>query len=137
MRIILAGLLLAAAAAFAQSPPARPAAPDKALAPQARCGDCGVVRTVRAVKKELASTPAADSKPSGLVASVPLGGGRPKVGSSTNLGKDTVTTIESWEVTVQMDNGSFRLVRATEEPGVREGDKVRVDDKGRVKLRTD
>ena len=137
MRILLVTLLLAAVPAWAQSPAVKPVAPEKAIAPQALCNMCGVVRSVRTVKKELQSAPSTDSQPSGLVASVPLGGGKPRVGSSTKIGGDAVQTVERWEITIQMDNGSYRLVRSTEEPEVREGDKVRMDDKGRVKLRTD
>ena len=89
------------------------------------------------IRKELQPTPSTESRPSGLVASVPLGGGKPQVGSSNKYGKDAVTISESWEVTVRLDDGRFRLLRLGEEPDVREGDKVRIDANGAITLRTD
>jgi hypothetical protein len=71
------------------------------------------------------------------VASVPLGGGKPSVGSSSKYGKDVVTTSESWEVTVLLDDGRFRVLRLGEEPEVREGDKVRIQPNGAITLRAD
>jgi hypothetical protein len=102
-----------------------------------------VVRTVKLVRKELnadAPSAATETRGSGLVATIPLPGpdsGKAKVGSSTRYGGDAVAIAESWEVTIRMDNGSYRLLRMTEEPEVREGDKVRIDAKGQAKLRTD
>jgi hypothetical protein len=78
-----------------------------------------------------------ESQPSGLIASVPLGGGKPMVGSSSKYGKDAVKTSESWEVTVRLDDGRFRILRLGEEPEVREGDKVRIEPNGAIVLRTD
>jgi hypothetical protein len=137
MRSLLVTLLFAVVPGWAQSPATKPAAPEKAIKPQAACATCGVVRSIRVVKKELPAPSTAEHGPSGLVASVPFGGGKPKVGSSTKVGPDKVNVVESWEIGVLMDNGSLRLMRSTEEPEVREGDKIRIDDKGRVKLRTD
>src|SRR5690349_5192426 len=81
MRLPLAVALLAALPAFAADPPA----PDTkaAGAPLAACADCGVVRSVRSVKKEIKPDPEKDARPSGLVATFPLGGGKPTAGSST------------------------------------------------------
>ena len=137
MRIVLACLLFAAVPAWAQAPKVKSVAPEKAIAPQAACATCGVVRSIKVIRKEMASQTESETGPSGLVASVPLGGGKAQIGSSTKVGTDKVTVVESWEIGVLMDGGSLRLIRSTEEPEVREGDKVRIDDRGRVKLRTD
>jgi hypothetical protein len=141
MRKILACLLFAAVPAWAQAPAqapkVAPGAPDNAIKPQAACATCGVVRSIRVIKKEMESQTQSETGPSGLVASVPLGGGKPQVGSSTKVGTDKLTVTQSWEIGVLMDNGSLRLLRAIEEPEVREGDKVRINEKGQVKLRTD
>jgi len=124
MRAILALALMGAACAWAQPPGAPPAKPSSP------CADCGVVRTVRMITKE--STPnAAESKPSGLVAEVPFGGGKPKVGSSTKLGKDAPVVSRTWEVAVRLDDGKFRVVVLDADPQLHEGDRVRVT-QGRI-----
>jgi hypothetical protein len=112
---------------------------DKALERSpAPCANCGVVRSIKVISKELQPTPSTESRPSGLVASVPLGGGgKAQVGSSTKYGKDAVTKSESWEVTVLLDDGRFRILRLGDEPEVREGDKVRIEPNGAIVLRTD
>lgn len=137
MRIVLAGLLLAAVPAWVPAQTIKMVSPEKAIAPQSACAACGVVQSVRAVKKELSPASASESAPSGMVYSVPLGGGRGQLGSSTQLGKDVVPVAESWELVIRMDDGRYRLIRTTEEPQVREGDKVRINEKGQVSLRTD
>lgn len=131
MKTAFALLLLAALPAFAQAPAAPTRAPD-----QKACADCGVVRSVRAITKE--ARPAADAaKPSGLVASIPLRGAEPaKLGSSTRLGKDQVTLMETWEVIVRLDDGRFRVVTLDEPTDLREGDKVRFE-QGKPVRRTD
>src|SRR5688572_2071653 len=91
MRIVLASVLLIAMPAWAQAPaPApKPLGAHKAMDPQKQCPECGVVTSVRVKKKELPPADSADSRPSGLVASVPLGGGKATVGSSSKReGKD-------------------------------------------------
>jgi len=143
MRTVLTCLLFLAVPAWAQAPAPKSVAPDKAavekaMAPQAKCPDCGVVTSIKAVKKELPPPDSADSKPSGLVASVPFGGGKATVGSSSKRqGKDAPIMSETWEVTVRLDDGRFRLATVGEKPELREGDKVRFDANGRVALRTD
>jgi len=153
MRNLLVCLILAATPAWGQAPstskaPASTKAPANGKAPAtgtaterstALCADCGVVRAVRTVTKELKSEPANESKPSGLVASVPLGpgGGKASVGSSSRYGKDVVTKSEHWEITIRMDDGRFRILNVDQNPELREGDKVRVDANGKVILRTD
>ena len=114
MRGVLAIALLAAVSALAQPP-----------AP-ASCADCGLVRSVRSITKEIRSSQAQEeTKPSGLVASIPLKGGKPEIGSSSRIGKDAPTTVQTWEVVVRMGDGKFRVVVLDESPNLHEGDKVR------------
>src|SRR5689334_11588417 len=84
MRIPLAAALLATLPAWAADPAPSTAA-SSALTP---CADCGVVRSVRYIKKEIVFDPEMEARPSGLVATFPLGGGKPQVGSSMKLGRD-------------------------------------------------
>ena len=134
MRTFLAIALVATAtAAIAQ--------PDTKLPPPASpgaCADCGVVRSVRAVTKELRADPAKmDARPSGLVASVPLGGGKIEAGSSSKIGKDAPMTSETWEVVIRLDDGRFRVLNVSEPPEIQVGDKVRVEANGRIVPRVD
>ena len=133
MRLALACFLFAAIPAWSQVPDA------KAVPQKGACPDCGVVRSVKAIKKDLKPTPTTESKPSGLVATVPLGkeGGKPQIGPSQRIGKDKVTTSDTWEVTIRLDDGRMRLVRTDEHPDVREGDKVLIDSSGRITRRAD
>lgn len=146
MRIVPACLLVLAIPSWAQSPapapatsPATKGAVEKSVVIRKKCADCGVVTSVRVVKKELPPAEAGDSRPSGLVASVPFGGGKPDIGSSSKqqYGKDAVITSETWEVAVRLDDGRYRLAILSQKPDLREGDKVRFDANGRVALRTD
>ena len=124
MRIVLS-LLLYAAAACAWAQPA--SAPSKAPAASVPCADCGVVRSVRPVSKELQPTPADEGKPSGLIATVPLGGGEVRAGSSTRIGKDAPNVLTRWEVVVLLDDGRLRLLMLDEKPELAQGDRVRVE----------
>lgn len=149
MKSILTCLLFVAAPAWAQAPTPAPApakapatktsVPEKSVVMRPKCADCGVVTSVRVVKKELPPAASADSKPTGLVASVPFGGGKPDIGSSSKQqgGKDAVVTSETWEVAVRLDDGRYRLAILTAEPELRVGDKVKFDANGKVALRTD
>ena len=131
MRIVLAVLLGLVTSAGAQMP----SAPVPA---QAKCGECGVVRSIKAISKEEKPTPQDSTKPSGLVATIPFGkdAGPPQLGSSTKIGRDKVKVNTRWEVVVRLDDGRFQVVMLDEEPDLREGDKVRVDD-GRIARRED
>ena len=119
--------------AWAQSPaPSGNAPPARALAP---CADCGIVRSVN--MKERQDRPVtSEGKPSGLVATVPLGGGKVQVGPSQRLGADAVVTEKSWDVVLQLDDGKFRLVTLDRRPDVQQGDRVRVEGSGLVKLQS-
>ena len=132
MRTLLLALLVASIPAWAQAPAPAPQVPDKAAA---TCPDCGVVRSVRVVKREIGSPNTTEGKPSGLVASIPLGGGKPKVGSSSKIGADQVEKSQRWEVTVRLDDGRFRLVTVDEPTELKEGDKVRFDAQGQLHRR--
>ena len=133
--LILACLAMAVVPVMAaQMMPKKPVPTERSTAP---CADCGVVRQVRTITKELQPSANTETKPSGLVASVPFGGGKPQVGSSVRYGSDAVTTTEKWEVTIRMDDERFRIITMDDKPNLREGDKVRVDDRNQVTLRTD
>jgi hypothetical protein len=124
--VVAATTLLPAAA----QPPAPASAPRPAPA-AAACSDCGVVRSINPKQKQ--ARPATDEgKPSGLVATVPLGGGKVRVGPSQRLGKDAVVTEKSWDVIVQLDDGRFKLVTYDHTPDVQPGDRVRVQGNGLV-----
>lgn len=149
MKSIVAGMLLIAIPALAQAqapapaptpaPATKPTVTEKSVVVRKKCADCGVVSSIRVVKKELPPAASADSKPTGLVASVPFGGGKPDIGSSSKQqgGKDAVVTSETWEVAVRLDGGRYRLAILSERPELRVGDKVKFDANGRVALRTD
>jgi len=85
------------------------------------------VSSTREIKKEAPTANAADTKPSGLVATVPLGGGKPHVGSSTKYGAEASTHTTTWEVIVRMDDGRFRVLTLGEDPQVSKGDKVKIE----------
>jgi len=132
MRALLATALLATASATAAPPDTKLPPPEAA----GTCAECGVVRSVRMVTKELRADPAkSDSRPSGLVASVPLGGGKMETGSSSKIGKDAPTTSDRWEIVIRLDDGRFRLLNVTQPPEVQVGDKVRVEANGAISPR--
>jgi len=119
--------------AWAQSP--APSVTPSAVRTAAPCPDCGVVRSV--TPKEKQDRPVtAEGKPSGLVATVPLGGGKVQVGPSQRLGGDTVVTEKSWDVVVQLDDGKFKLVSVDRRPDVDQGDRVRIEGRQLVKLQS-
>ena len=144
MRAVVATLLVAAASAWAQAP-SPPTVPDKAQSPvlkkkapaatsdrKLNCADCGEIRSIRKVTKELKQEDMTPQQPGGLVASIPLGGGKPQVGSSTKVGDDVVRTATQWEVTLRYDDGRYRLLMLDKQPDFGEGDRVRVDSRGQL-----
>jgi hypothetical protein len=136
MRSFLAASLLALCVpglALAQAP-AKPPLPSKSA-----CADCGVVRSIKKVTKEVKPGTSNQAKPSGLVATVPLGktDEKPRIGSSSKVGKDVVTKTDTWQVTIQLDDGRFKVMTLDEDPNVREGEKVRVDAAGKIQPRAD
>jgi hypothetical protein len=123
MRALLACIGLAVLPALAQAPKPPATPPPRAAA---SCADCGVVGSISV--KERQQRPATDAgKPSGLVATVPLGGGKVQMGSSTKLGNDVVVSEKSWDVVVRLDDGRLKVVTLNQPPEVQEGDRVRVD----------
>ena len=126
-----AAVLLAALAtgAAAQGTPKIPATLD---APAAMtCAECGVVRSVK--RKESTSPITAEERKStaGFVASVPFGGGKPTVGSSSDVRSELKPPVVTWEIVVRLDNGNFQVVTQSDAEDLREGDKVRID-RGKV-----
>jgi hypothetical protein len=125
MRTILAIVLFATLPALAQAPAAE-------SVKKGSCAECGVVRSVRQITKETRPPESQDNKPSGLVATIPLGGGgKAQVGSSTKLGKEAQSSTTTWEVIVRLDDGRFRVFVLDEAPEVQQDDKVRIEE-GRV-----
>jgi hypothetical protein len=94
----------------------------------AACADCGVIRSIQQkVKQERPTGDQTASKPSGLVATVPLGGGKVQVGPSQKLGKEAVVSEKTWDVVVRLDDGRLRLVSVDRQPEFQQGDRVRIE----------
>lgn len=124
----LAPLAFATLAAFAPGAqgqnPVSPAA--------AACPDCGVIRTIKRLESGDKAAILAERKgPSGLVANIPLDGGKASVGSSTELSRENRPASVSYEVVVRMADGRLRLVVQDDIDGLKEGGKVKVE-RGRV-----
>ena len=115
-------MALAVPAVCAQSPP------DPAKPPAAACTECGVVTSIRSVTKQAPPVAQNEGKPTGLVASIPFGGGSPQVGSSTKIGRDVPSVSQSWEVIVKLDDGRYRVVVLDSQPDVAKGDRVKVEE---------
>ncbi len=131
----LSGLFLCAllaTGAAAQSSPQVPAAAD--LPKAATCPECGVVQRVKRVESPQRITAEERKSTAGLVASIPLGGGKPTVGSSTDVRAELKPPGVRYEVVVRLDDGRFQVVMQDDAENLREGDKVRVD-RGKVVLR--
>jgi hypothetical protein len=130
MKRILAYVLFAAAPAdgLALDPANPPKQADSVV--KSLCGDCGVVTSVREIEKHDVPPAADSSKPSGLVATFPLGpsGGKPQVGSSTKLGADVVTVSKTYEVIVRRDDGRMQVFILDDAPELARDDKVRIVD---------
>jgi hypothetical protein len=62
------------------------------------------------------------------VATIPLGGGKPKIGSATRVGSDAPSVTKVWEVIVKLDTGLFRVITLESQPDFAKGDRVRVVD---------
>jgi len=116
----LVGISIAiATAAIAQ-------APFKSALPRAACDDCGTITSIQSVSKELAPQPIDQGEPSGLVATVPLGNGPVRAGSSSRVGKDTPNVSTQWDVVVRLDDGRYRVLRLHAKPAFAKGDRVQV-----------
>ena len=97
---------------------------------QSSCDDCGEVRSMREIQKDLGTRATDAGKPSGLVASVPLGRApdKPRVGPSQRVGGDSVAAAKTWEVVVVLDDKRTRILTLDSKPAVEVGDKVRIVD---------
>jgi hypothetical protein len=127
---------LAASPALAQAPGAAvPAARDSIMVRKS-CEECGVVRSIRKVESKQPLDNVDRGSTAGLVATIPLGGGKPQVGSSTDLRKELKPPTVTWEIVVRLDDGRFRVVLQDDPGPLREEDKVKVVD-GKVELRSD
>ena len=138
---VVASLLIAAAPAWAQTPYGPSPNPQSSVLkkapatkadPKLNCADCGEIRSIRKVTKEIKQEDMTPQQPGGLVASIPLGGGKASVGSSTKVGDEAVRTTTQWEVTLRYDDGRYRLLMMAKQPDFAEGDRVRVDSRGQL-----
>jgi uncharacterized OB-fold protein len=124
-------LAFAAAAAIAQTQP-----PSVVFKPkEATCPECGVVRSVKRVETNPRPTAAERESTAGFVASIPLGGGTPDVGSSTDVRREQKPPLVTYEVVVALDDGRFQLVVQDDADDIRTGDKVKIE-RGKVVLRS-
>lgn len=131
MRILPPLLLAFASAAQAQAPMGAPRLPE--APPAASCAECGVIVDIRRLEKE--TKPAPDrERPSGLVATIPLGSSNARVGSSVERDREERPPLATWQVTVKLDDGRFQIVRMDDADNLRKGDKVRIVE-GRVVMR--
>jgi hypothetical protein len=126
---------LAAGAALAQAQAPAPAALDSIMVKKS-CEECGVVRSIRKVESQQPLDNVDRGSTAGLVATIPLHGGKPQVGSSTDLRKELKPPTVTWEIVVRLDDGRFRVVLQDDPGPLREDDKVKVVD-GKVELRGD
>lgn len=124
MRLLAALTLAAAAFAASAQTSVSPAA--------AACPDCGEIRTLKRVEGGDKPAILQERKgPSGLVASIPLDGGKPTVGSSTELSREQKPATVTYEVVVRLEDGRLRLVVQDDVGSLRVGDKVKIE-QGRV-----
>ncbi len=128
-RILASSIAALSFAAGAQAPSGPVGAPPRSEVLQT-CPDCGEIRSIRRVEREQRpSSSLPEGEPSGLVASIPFGGGKPTVGSSTREERRREPPLVTYEVIVRLDDGRFRLVVQDEEPvGLKMGDRVRVEE---------
>jgi hypothetical protein len=127
---ISAAIVLAVLATGANAQPA-PQAPAPSSVLLTTCAECGVIRSVK--RKESTSPLTAEERKStaGLVASIPLGSGKPSMGSSTGMRDELKPPVVTYEVVVRLDDGRFQVVTQPDAENLREGDKVRID-RGKV-----
>ena len=94
--------------------------------PPGACLTCGVVTRVQSTEVEVGKM-APPATPGG-----PVVHGGALIGTGTSVQDSRTTPKETtWEITVRYDNGQYTTVRQSDDPSVREGDKVHVAE-GRV-----
>ncbi|MBL0143111.1 MAG: hypothetical protein IPP91_13665 [Betaproteobacteria bacterium] len=127
-RLVIAAFIFASAtAAFAQTRP-----PSVVFKPEvASCPECGVVRSVKRIETDPRPTAQERESTAGFVASIPLGGGTPEVGSVTDVRREQKPPIVSYEVVVRLDDGRFQLVLQDGAEDLHEGDMVKIE-RGKV-----
>ena len=128
-RIVASTFMALACAAAAQSPPpAPPGAPLKSDVLRT-CPDCGEIRSIRRIERQQRPPAGTPERPSGLVATIPLDGSKPTLGSSTRADRKAEPPLVTYEVIVMLDDGRARIVIQDDEPeGLKIGDRVRVED---------
>ena len=128
MKKLLPLLLLASFPAWPQAAP--PAASSVLTCPQ-----CGVVSSVAPRIKETAQLEEqSDLKPSGLVAQIPLDGGKPRVGGSQRIGREAVMTETVYQAVVRLNDGRYQLVLLDSRGDWQPGDRVKIEN-GRLQRR--
>jgi len=117
-----------------------PSAPAQAVAVAARCAECGVIESVRAIdaKGEGSGIGAVGGAVVGGLLGNQVGGGDGKkimtavgaVGGAVagNEIEKRVKTTRSYEITVRFDDGSSRVISEADTPTWHAGDKVKVID---------
>jgi hypothetical protein len=127
-----------AASATAQTPAPADAPVKSEVLRNQTCAECGEIRSVRRVEREARPSTAVQERerrePSGLVATIPLDGSKPRVGSSTREEKRREPPLVTYEIIVRMDDGRVRIVSQDEGEDLHLGDRVRVEE-NKVKLR--
>ncbi len=121
----MAALLLFAALPNAVAQPAPNGGPSIVM----RCRDCGIIQSVREVQRQREGA-VGGAGPMGFVVYIPIGAGREKgesyVGSVGNREWQNIATSTSYEFTVRMDDGDFRLIRRDGPSDFQIGERVRV-----------
>lgn len=127
---------LAATAALAQTAPGPSGLTTKKdeIRPEATCAECGVIQRVKRVESKTRITAEDREAQQGLVASIPLDGSKPTIGSSTKLAREEKPPIVNYEIVVRLDDGRIQIVMQEEIESLHEGDKVKVE-RGKVVLR--
>jgi hypothetical protein len=129
-RILACCIAALSCAAAAQTPPKPPGVPLKSeIIQNQTCSDCGVIRSIRRIERQprTSNSMPERSAPSGLVATIPLDGSKPTVGSSTREDRRRDPPMVTYEVIVLLDDGRAKILVQDDEPAdMKVGDKVRV-----------
>ena len=131
MKRILASCIAALSCCAAAQVPLAPAAspPQSDVLVKKTCAECGEVRSVRRLQREQRPPANTPESPSGLVASIPLDGSKPIVGSSTRADRRREPPLVTYEVIVRMDDGRVRIIIQDDEPvDVKMGDRVQIEE---------
>ena len=129
-RILACCITALSCCAAAQTPPAAPSPPVQSdVLRRQPCVECGEIRSIRRIERQQRPPNATPERPSGLVASIPLDGSKPIVGSSTRVDRHVDPPLVTYEVIVKLDDGRVRVLMQDDEPeGFQKGDRVRIED---------